>query len=478
MSRAEHIAETSKKFISSAGAATLSQIWRMGVTLGTHVLLRHLIPPEQLGLWNWVDPLFLVLAQVRDLGVNGQVVRDKRRPFGSFLGLEIGWGGLFTLLVLIGAPWLGDLYKDHSVPVVSVVRAMCVFLFIHGLGMVPTIFFEVELKLTRTIRAEVLRNTLFAVVALSLAIGEGPWSGVWSAVIGHLVASTCYTAMIWYEAWGEIRFNHVDHLWPLVRLSLPLMVLSLLELMVLRVDYFVLGYRFETAVVGFAGLAWQAVFFFSRMIADSVGRSLYPALVRYADEPKRAFEAYRVATIFMMSLSVPLAFFLFTNAEVVVAVLGGKGWQGAAGYLRWLSLVPLVRPFTMFGIELLLTLHLDRWQLACTTLNLLAVGGLGFYFTTTSLGPLGMALAGYFPLGMLPLLWVLRPLAEGKMAAFFYQLFELELVGAALFLPIYFWGPEGLLARFVFSVLAGLVYVAYAWRRNLMMVRRFVRGEL
>ncbi len=28
------------------------------VTFLTHVALRHLVPPDQLGLWNWVDPLF------------------------------------------------------------------------------------------------------------------------------------------------------------------------------------------------------------------------------------------------------------------------------------------------------------------------------------------------------------------------------------------------------------------------------------
>jgi O-antigen/teichoic acid export membrane protein len=471
-----HLAETAQKFLSSAGAATVSQIWRMAVTLGTHILLRRLIPPEELGLWNWVDPLFLVLAQVRDLGVNGQVVRDKRRPFGSFLGLELFWGGLFTVMVLVSAPWLGDLYRDHSVPVVTVIQAMCVFLFVHGLGMVPTIFFEVELQVRRTVRAEIIRNTLFALIALSLAIMG---YGVWSAVIAHVAAATVYTVMIWFEAWGEIHFHRVDKLGALIRLSLPLMMLSLLELMVLRVDYFVLGYRFETAVVGFAGLAWQAVFFFSRMIADSVGRSLYPALVRYADEPRRAFEAYRVATVFMMSLSVPLAFFLFNNAELMVALLGGRGWEGAAGYLRWLSLVPLVRPLTMFGIELLLTLHLDAWQLACTTLNLLAVGGIGLWLTATGFGPLGMALAGYFPLGVLPLLWVLHKLAKGQLFGFFRQLLELEVVGAALFLPLYFLIPDHwLLWRFASSCLAGVAYLAYAWRRNDAMFGRFVRGDL
>jgi len=465
-----------RQFLSSASAATLSQLWRIGITFLTHLALRHMVPPEQFGLWNWVDPLFFTLAQLRDLGVNGQVVRDKRRPFGNFLQLELLWGGFFTALVFFGAPALANLYEDHSVPVVAVIRAMCIFLFVHGLGMVPTIFFEVELKVLRTVKAEVLRNTVFALISLSLA-----WFGygVWSAIIGHVVASTLYSVMIWIEAWREITLTRIPETWRLVWSSLPLMVMSMLEQTVLRIDYFVLGARFSTAVVGFAGLAWQAVFFFSRMLADSVGRSLYPALVRYGDEPRRAFDAYRVATVFMMSLSVPLAFFLFGNADFVVQVLGGKGWEGAAEYLRWLSLVPLARPFTMFGIELLLTLHLDRWLLLSTLLNLISVGGLGLLLTQTAFGPLGMALAGYFPLGMLVFLWAVRHAAGASLWALCRQLFELELVGALLFLPLDFLiPPEESMRRFASFCLAGCLYLGYAWWRNNTMFRRFVRGEL
>lgn len=465
-----------RQFLSSASAATLSQLWRIGVTFLTHVALRHLVPPDQLGLWNWVDPLFFTLAQFRDLGVNGQVVRDKRRPFGNFLQLELLWGGFFTVLVFFGAPVLANLYEDHSVPVVAVVRAMCIFLFVHGLGMVPTIFFEVELKVLRTVKAEVLRNTVFALLSLTLALLG---YGVWSAIIGHVVASTLYSAMIWAEAWREIVLHKIPETWRLVWISLPLMAMSMLEQTVLRIDYFVLGLRFPTAVVGFAGLAWQAVFFFSRMLADSVGRSLYPALVRYGDEPRRAFDAYRVATVFMMSLSVPLAFFLFGNAELVVRILGGKGWEGAAVYLRWLSLVPLARPFTMFGIELLLTLHLDRWLLTSTVCNLISVGGLGLFLTQTSLGPLGMALAGYFPLGMLVLLWAIRPAAGPGLWRLCRQVLELELVGAALFLPIYFLVPgDRQIQRCAIYCAVGLLYLAYAWWRNQAMFRRFIEGEL
>ena len=69
--------DTARALLSSAGAASVSQVWRVGVTLATHIALRRMIPPEELGPWYWLEPCFLLLSLVRDLGVPAHVVRDE-----------------------------------------------------------------------------------------------------------------------------------------------------------------------------------------------------------------------------------------------------------------------------------------------------------------------------------------------------------------------------------------------------------------
>ena len=458
--------ETAKKLLASAGAASLSQVWRLVVTFFTHMALRRMIPPEELGPWFWAEPFFLILAQVRDLGVPGHLVRDQDRPYGSFLRLQWTWGIGFATAVFFAAPWLGEqLYHDPSAPIVDMMRALCVFLVVHGFGAVAMIYFEAELEVVKTIPAELVRNAVFAGVSLYLA-----WQGygVWSAVIGHISAATVFAAMLWWAALkekkvGRLVFKEAPELWPLVYVSLPLMLMAILEQMVLKLDAFVLALHFDNAVVGTAGLAVYAVFFFSRLLADPIGRALYPALVRYADRPARAFEAYRVATVLLAGLAAPLAFFLYVNAEVVALILGGEKWVGAADYLRFLSLVPLIRPLTMFGLELLLTRHMDRLLIAYTATNLTVMGVLGLWWTGTDLGANGMALAGYFPLGILFLAWGIHSMSPNGFSVLLRNMFQLYVVAAIFFLPVYYLIPASSpYLRLGISCLSGFAAVGFA----------------
>lgn len=475
------IEDTAKKLLASAGAASLSQVWRLVVTFFTHMALRRMMPPEVMGPWFWAEPLFMILAQVRDLGVPGHIVRDKDRAYGSFLRIQWTWGFAFAGLIFFAAPWIAEhFYEDLTAPIVEIMRALCIFLVVHGLGAVAMIYFEAELEVIKTIPAELARNAVFAIVSLTMA-----WQGhgVWSLVVGHISAATVFAAMLWWAAFkekklGRLELRHTESMKTLIWVSLPLMVMAILEQLVLKLDSFVLALSFDSEVIGAAGLAIYAVFFFSRLLADPIGRALYPALVRYADEPARSFEAYRVATVFLASLAAPLAFFLYVNAEAAALILGGKEWIGAADYLRFLSLVPLIRPLTMFGLELLLTRHMDWLLVAYTGTNLVTLGTMGWWLTQTDLGANGMAVAGYFPLGVLLLAWGIHSMSPERFGVLLRNLFQLYLVAGLVFLPIYHLvAADALVLRFVLSCLSGLMAVGYAWLRFGDEYLRFLRRE-
>ena len=196
-------------------------------------------------------------------------------------------------------------------------------------------------------------------------------------------------------------------------------------------------------------------------------------------EPARAFEAFRLATVFLASMAAPLAFFLYVNAELAALFLGGEKWVGAADYLRFLSLVPLIRPLTMFGLELLLTRHMDRLLILYTLANLLSLGTLGWLLVQTDLGANGMAIAGYFPLGVLFLAWGIHRMSPEGFGVLLRQLAELYLVTAVLFVPIaHLVAVDNLLARFLLSALAGLVSLGWAWKRFGSAFAVFLRGDV
>ena len=451
----------------SAGAATWSQIMRVGVTLGTHIVLRRFIPPEEMGVWTWAEALFVLLAQVRDLGIPAEIARQRSPKYGNYLLVLVSWSSVLAAIIFLFAPLLANGYSGDPGQTTAALRWMCLFLVIQGLGVLPTTFLDVQMQTIRTIPAELLRNLCFAVGSIFLAT-QG--YGIWSIFYAHVGAAAIYTLGVWWAARKLLVLEtRASEIRSLVVASLPLMVLSFLELAIMGIEAIVLGYRFPPAAVGNAGLAILVAFFISRQIADACGRPLYPAMLN-AGSPQQSFEVYAAATLLFVGIVTPAAFGVFLNADLLADLLGGDRWAHAADYIRWFAFVPLLRPLSLFGRELLLILRQDRLLLIYSALSLLSIGGLGWILTGTRLGPFGMAVAGFFPLGQLILLIGLRTIPGCPLGRLLKRIVVVVAANTLVFLPLL--AVRDLLSHagmFVASFLVSLAAVGlllYAFRES------------
>ena len=451
------------RLLRSTGAATFSQVWRFGVTLATHAILRKLVVPADWGLWHWADTfLFLLLVQVRDLGLSAQVVRDQRRPYGNFLAVELGWGALLSAVVFFASPLLALAYSDPDETTVAVVRALCLFLMLEGLGRVPHIYFEAELRIDRALVPELVRNLCFAGLSIGLALGG---YGVWSLVVAHIAASGVFAALLWIRALPTIELRWIrGETWSLVRKSLPLMVMALLLLAIDTIDIQVLSLRFSEAEIGMYGAALTLALLMPRVVELPVRRALYPAFVAVRDDAKRFFETYHLATILLMAVQVPFALFLFVNAELLLVLYGSAEYAPAAPWLQLLCLIPLVQPFARCAEDVILARHEERVLIAASLLTLASLVGFGLWFSGFA-GPGGMAWAKLVPLGALLVtwsVWRVDPTGFGRLAAELVLLYALPL---PLFAAAWYLGATHPWLRLGLSIVAGLVAVWLYFRR-------------
>lgn len=450
--------DASGRILRSTGAAAVSQLWRVGVTFAVQLLLRRTIPPADYGLWDWTFAVFMILGAVRDLGLPAHVVRLKNRPFGNLLWVECVWGGALAAFALFGAPLLALLFRDPDPRLVSVIRTMAVFLVLEGLGQVALVYFEGELNIGRSLLPEILRNLTFAGVAFALASLE---FGVWSLVVGQLTASTVFGATLWIRAWGKIPL-----VWErgrslaLMAESLPLGSVWLVMLGMRHVDPLILGARFDAAVVGSYGFAYWLAFLVATLLIHPIGRALYPALLSLEKDSHRPFEAYRLATLLLLAVEVPAAFFLFLNADLVSLLLGGQRWVSSPDFLRILCFAPLLDPLGRFAGQFLASRHQERVWVSSGLVTLASWAVAGFVFTGWW-GPRGMAWANYLPLGAAITAWALfridgagcRRLA-GELGLLY--LVPLPLFGVAALVPA---GPGRFAASVVAAGLAVGIYV-------------------
>lgn len=445
---------TPARILRSTGAATLSQLWRTVVVFAVHLVLRHLVPADDWGLWDWSQAVFLVLGAVRDLGLPGHTLRTKPRPFGNLLLVQATWGPTLALLVFAAAPLLARGFSAADPTLVWILRAMCLFLLLEGLAQVPLMYFEGELEIGRALLPEMARNLVLAVTSISLALLG---FGIWSLVLGHLAASAVNAALLWARAWGRIPLTWLRGQTPrLIRAGAGLGAVWLLALGVKYVDTLVLALRFESEIVGTYGFAYWIAFLATTLMVHPVGRALYPALVGFAGDPERAFETYRLATVLLLALEVPAALFLFLNADLVVFLLGGEDWQGAPEFLRLLCFVPLVDPLSRFAGDLFVSRHRERLWIVAISITLVSLTTAGLVLTG-GLGARGMAFANYLPLGSLLVAWGLHRTAARSFRRLLADLARVYLLPVPLFAAVAWLGAGEPALRFGLSLIAAAV---------------------
>jgi len=394
---------TARGLLRSGSAATAAQLVRLVSIQAAHVVAGRFVAPDEWGAWGWLEALFLLLASVRDLGVTNHVMRLRPMPFGTFLRLELVWGTALAAGLFVAAPWIAGAYAGAGPDLVGGIRVMTAGLVLEGLGAVALIWFEARLTIERTLSAEFLRVAGYAsgVVGGSIA-----GLGFWSFVVGTLAGQILFAFELWRGARGEIVLHHATGTsLRLVVESLPLMGVWLLTTAVGYGDAFVVGRLFAGGQVGLylAGLALAFLVF--RILQQPFARSLFPALVGLADRPAEQFRVYRLATVLFSSIEVPAALLVAANAELILLVMRGEDYLGAAPFLRLLAFAPLVDPLGRFGGEFLVARGQDRARIASLALQLAGLVAGGVLLCRALASPLGMAWAHFLPLGA-PVVWL------------------------------------------------------------------------
>jgi O-antigen/teichoic acid export membrane protein len=442
------MASTETRFLHSLLAASGSQIGRTALRLVADLTLARLVLPEGHGLFALAWSTVVIAGFVRDQGLPYELVRDPRERYGSVLMWEIGAGIIVTLGLILAAPWFGGM--DPDLP--AVLRVLSLWVLIEGLGVVPRVFFERELAVTRLVGPEIGRGFILAVTSITLA-----WQGfgVWSFVVGELVAAFVYMLVLWRRAWGhmpiELRLGPIPGL---LRRSGLLFVIALLANSTPFVGRYIVEAVDTTYMVGQFEKAFLWALRAQVLMVPALVRAIYPALVKYLDDRVRFIGAFRLATVAILSGEVLVAYFLFFNAEIVLLkILLGANWQEAVHLLKILCFLPLVDPFNRLGGEMLKAHREDRIWLTIVVVNIASLIGFG-WFLAQRLGPDGMAWAYYLMLGHLLMAWRVYRICGPEFWRLLAELLFVYALPLPFFLAIDYFLPAASWSRFLVSILA------------------------
>ena len=418
----------------------------MFLNFGSRLILARLIAPESWGLFAEAFLIITFAGAIRNLGLPYQLIRDKENHYGNVMLIEIIMSVILILVVQIFAPLAS--YLNPALP--HVLQVFSILIFFEGIAVVPKAFIDKELIVKKAVIPEILKFLVFAVVSVFLA-----WKGleIWSLIYAQIISAVVYFVLIWNKVRGILTLKWtLAHTSALIRKSKYLFTIMVFSVLWGYIDNGIIGVLLSEDQVGYYFMAYTvAVLLPKKIIYPSLNRVLYPSLVKFRNEEKKFIKTYHYGTLLLMSLEVPLAFFLFFNADFLVNFLLGSNWVMAIPLVRVLSLSPISEPIGKLGVEVLIAEHHDRTILFSYIVHLVSIVCFGWFFITW-FGVIGMAYANFVLLGSIPIILKVRQRIKGDFINLLKKLGFVYISTFVVFFIIFLITRDNLVLRVILSI--------------------------
>ncbi|RDI74840.1 Polysaccharide biosynthesis protein [Gaiella occulta] len=335
--------EIDRRIMRGSAWIALSYGGRQALTLISMLALVRILDPKAFGLMALATTMLLVLEAVHESGLASALVylrSDIERAAGTALVVSILSSVVLYGACFLVAPLLADVF--HASTLTDVLRVLSLIVIFRAFAIVPGAILERELNFRGRGAAELLAAFLQATVAIGLALAG---AGVWSLVVGNLVAAATTALVVWLiipwrpsprkAQWGALR-----QLW---RYSWFMSGANILVLANNTIDNVIVGRMLGAAQLGYYTVTYRVATMPDDVIGYIVGRVMFPVYSRL-NEDKQEFGRVYVQNLQRIALlSLPASVGVIVAAEPIVLGLLGAKWLAVVTPLRILASYALVR---------------------------------------------------------------------------------------------------------------------------------------
>jgi PST family polysaccharide transporter len=331
-----------KMAVSGIKWSTFSQVGRQGMQLITLIILANLLQPDDFGLVGMATVVTGFVAIFRDLGTSSAIIQREAvsdNLLHSIFWINVFFGLLVTIVLIIFSPLIGNLYQEPEVSIILIVLSPT--FLIAGLGILQQSLLERNLEFNKLAKIELSATLLASVVGISSAwLGFGAWSLVYqtiafvSATTPSLWIATCWKPRLILE-WREVT--------SVARYSLNLTGFSIFNYFARNADYFLIGRFLGAEALGYYTLAYRIMFYPLLNIASVISRVVFPLLSQMQNDHARFCYAYIRVTRTIALITFPLMMGLWILAEPFVLSVFGTKWQPMIVLLLILSPIGMIQ---------------------------------------------------------------------------------------------------------------------------------------
>ncbi|MEU6788130.1 oligosaccharide flippase family protein [Nonomuraea angiospora] len=317
------------------------------------LILARLLAPADFGVYAVALAATQFVMVVKDVGVMSAVVQWRGRlediaPTATTLTMisALGLYGIFW----VGAPYFSSL--AGSAEATSVVRILTAVILVEAVTAVRSAALLRWFRTGKNAKAVLAGFLVNAPVAIVLAVnGAGAYSFAWGQLAGAVVTGVF---MLLY-ARLPYRFGFDRQIAAkLLRFGIPSAAGIALEIMLLNVGYIIVGNIMGDAWLGFYLMAFNVSSWVPGIIGSAIRMVSIAGFSRLAERDEESLSLGVQRTVpLLIAMVLPLAVFMALLAHPLIIFIYGPKWELAAGVLRFLAVLMVVRMLTSFALDIL-----------------------------------------------------------------------------------------------------------------------------
>lgn len=317
------------------------------------MVLARLLAPADFGIYAVALAATQFVMVVKDIGVMSAVVQwrgklEEIAPTATTLTM-------ISAITLYGIFWVGAPYfsllagSQEATPVVRILTAVILIEAITAVRSAALLRWFRTGKNATAVLAGFLVN---APVAIALAVnGAGPYSFAWGQLAGAVV--TGVFMMMYARLPYRLGFDR-EIAGKLLRFGIPSAAGIALEIMILNVGYIIVGNIMGKDWLGFYLMAFNVSSWVPGMIGSAIRMVSIAGFSRLAERDQESLSlGVQKSVHLLIAMVLPLAVFMASLAHPLIIFIYGEKWELAAGVLRFLAILMVVRMLTAFALDIL-----------------------------------------------------------------------------------------------------------------------------
>lgn len=341
---------------------------RQAISFAVFFVLARLLGPEAFGLVALATVFLAFVGIFLDQGFSSAIVqRQDLEPehLDTAFWTNIGISVLLTLLCLMSADWVANLFKEPALT--PVLRWLSVNFILLAFISVQQALFQRQLAFKMLAVRSLIAVVVGGGVGVTMALMG---FGVWSLVGQQLTSSLAQVLTLWWVSDWKPGFKvSSKHFKELFSFGVNVMGFSFVNFFNRRSDDFLIGYFLGSVALGYYSVAYKLLLIMTELLTRVIEKVAMPSFSKLQQEPERMRNAFYKVTQFTSLVSFPAFLGVSALAPELVPILFGEQWESSIPVMQILSLVGILQSVYLFNSTVILAMGKPFWRLAFGCIN-------------------------------------------------------------------------------------------------------------